>query len=80
MTHTLTFTDRLRIERAAWTLDGRLATPGGESKWITGEEARKEGHRLRAEPLPAQSEVLRGLRRHRHGLLGPALRDEPRPL
>ena len=24
MTHDLTFTDRLRIERAVWTLDGRL--------------------------------------------------------
>ena len=34
--------------KLAWSLDGRIATAGGESKWITGEAARAEGHRLRA--------------------------------
>ena len=33
--------------KAAITLDGKIATAGGDSKWITGESARLEGHRLR---------------------------------
>ncbi|EGS30534.1 riboflavin biosynthesis protein RibD [Peptoniphilus sp. oral taxon 375 str. F0436] len=35
------------ILKMAQSLDGKIATKTGDSQWITGEEARRDGHRLR---------------------------------
>jgi diaminohydroxyphosphoribosylaminopyrimidine deaminase/5-amino-6-(5-phosphoribosylamino)uracil reductase len=35
------------VAKAAASLDGKIATAGGESQWLTGEQARSFGHQLR---------------------------------
>ena len=52
--------------KLATSLDGRIATHTGESQWITGEAARQEGHRLRAD----HDAIMVGV--------GTALADDPR--
>src|SRR6202171_943588 len=52
--------------KSAMTLDGKVATRTGDSKWISGEDSRELAHRWRA----SVDEVVVGI--------GPALADDPR--
>lgn len=47
--HAITRRSPFVVLKAAMSLDGRIATRTGDSKWITGPAAREVGHRLRAE-------------------------------
>ena len=43
------------VLKMAASLDARTAAPDGTSRWITGEAARRDVHRLRARPTPSWS-------------------------
>ncbi|MEY2428385.1 MAG: diaminohydroxyphosphoribosylaminopyrimidine deaminase, partial [Verrucomicrobiota bacterium] len=45
--HWMVYRTPFVIVKAAMTLDGKVATASGESKWITGEKARAHGMKLR---------------------------------
>ena len=54
------------ILKAAMTVDGKIATARGDSKWITGEEARQHVHKIRSQV----DAIMVGI--------GTVLKDDPR--
>ena len=45
--HYITTKSPFTVIKYAMTLDGKIATASGDSKWVTGEEARRHAHMLR---------------------------------
>ena len=45
--HYITTKFPFTVIKYAMTLDGKIATASGDSKWVTGEEARRHAHMLR---------------------------------
>lgn len=75
--HWITTARPLVVLKMAMTLDGRIATAGGDSKWVTGAEARSEVQMLRkaADAIMVGAETVR---RDNPGLTVRAAPDWPR--
>ena len=66
--------------KLAQTLDGKIATKSGDSKWITGESARRFAHKLRAESdavLVGRSTIEKDDPQLTVRLVKPARKDRP---
>lgn len=63
--HYITNRDPYVVMKYAMTLDGKIATKTGASRWITGEQAREHVHKLRSE----HAAIMAGI--------GTVLKDDP---